>query len=123
MFRASVLGHLFQCDPDIRIARSEMYLDRAEPRKIGIISHGNADHIGRHEHFIATPPTAAFLRARSEDQLKGTELAYRTKHYVGEWSVEALSAGQRPRVGHGPGTKYSFPQDSVQELVLVVVCV
>jgi putative mRNA 3-end processing factor len=84
---------LFQTDPDIRLANSEIYLDPAEPRKIGIISHGHADHIGRHEHFIATPPTAAFLRARSGDDLKGTELAYRTKHDVGEWSVELFPAG------------------------------
>ncbi|HEY0159336.1 MAG TPA: hypothetical protein VGF28_18770 [Thermoanaerobaculia bacterium] len=31
---------LFQCDPDIRLARSEIDLDPAEPRKVGIISHG-----------------------------------------------------------------------------------
>lgn len=84
---------LFQCDPDIRLARSEIYLDPAEPRKVGIISHGHADHIGRHEHFIATPPTAAFLRVRSGDDLRGTELAYREPHRVGEWTVELFPAG------------------------------
>jgi putative mRNA 3-end processing factor len=88
-----VLGHLFQCDPDIRIARSEIYLDPAEPRKIGIISHGHADHIGRHEHFIATPPTAAFLRARSGDDLQGTELPYRIPHAIDGWTVELFPAG------------------------------
>jgi putative mRNA 3-end processing factor len=88
-----VLGHLFQCDPDIRIAGSEIYLDPAEPRKIGIISHGHSDHIGRHEHFVATPPTAAFLRARSGDDLKGTELAYHAQHQLGEWTVELFPAG------------------------------
>lgn len=84
---------LFQSDPDIRLADSEIYLDPAEPRKIGIISHGHADHIGRHEHFIATAPTAAFLRARSGDDLKGTELAYRVKHVIDEWTVELFPAG------------------------------
>lgn len=88
-----MLGHLFQCDPDIRIAGSEIYLDPAEPRKLGIISHGHSDHIGRHEHFVATAPTAAFLRARSGDDLKGTELAYRTPHAIGEWTVELFPAG------------------------------
>jgi putative mRNA 3-end processing factor len=88
-----VLGQLFQCDPDIRIARTEIYLDPGEPRKLGIISHGHSDHIGRHEHFIATPPTAAFLRARSGDDLKGTELAYRTPHAVEGWEVELFPAG------------------------------
>ncbi len=88
---------LFQSDPDIRITGTEIYLDPAEPRKIGIISHGHADHIGRHEHFIATAPTAAFLRARSGDDLKGTILAYREKHAIpqstGGWSVELFPAG------------------------------
>ena len=84
---------LFQADPDIRLINSEIYLDPAEPRKIGIISHGHSDHIGRHEHFVATPPTAAFLRARSGDDLKGTELGYRTPHQLGEWTVELFPAG------------------------------
>jgi putative mRNA 3-end processing factor len=88
-----MLGHLFQSDPDLRIAGTEIYLDPAEPRKIGIISHGHADHIGRHEHFIATAPTAAFLRARSGDDLKGTELPYRTPHAIGDWTVELYPAG------------------------------
>lgn len=84
---------LFQSDPDIRITGTEIYLDPAESRKIGIISHGHSDHIGRHEHFIATAPTAAFLRARSGDDLKGTELAYGAKHTVDGWTVELFPAG------------------------------
>ena len=88
-----MLGHLFQCDPDIRICGTEIYLDPAEPRKIGIISHGHSDHIGRHEHFVATPATAAFIRARSGDDLKGTELAYRTRHSLHDWTVELFPAG------------------------------
>ncbi|HEX8407763.1 MAG TPA: hypothetical protein VF883_02785 [Thermoanaerobaculia bacterium] len=88
-----MLGHLFQCDPDIRIAGSEIYLDPAEPRKLGIISHGHSDHIGRHEHFVATAPTAAFLRARSGDDLKGTELAYRTPLVIQGAVSRAQGAG------------------------------
>jgi putative mRNA 3-end processing factor len=84
---------LFQCDPDIRLAGSELYLDPAEPRRIGIISHGHSDHIGRHQHFIATAPTAAFLRIRSGDDLKGTELAYRTPHTIEGHEVELFPAG------------------------------
>jgi hypothetical protein len=29
-----MLGDLFQCDPDLRFAGSEIYLDPQEPRKI-----------------------------------------------------------------------------------------
>ena len=89
-----MLGHLFQTDPDIRLADSEIYFDPAEPRKIGIISHGHADNIGRHEHFMATAPTAAFLRTRNGHDLRGTELAYRQPHRIDDrWTVELFPAG------------------------------
>jgi putative mRNA 3-end processing factor len=88
-----MLGHTFQCDPDIRLAGSEIYLDPQEPRRVGIISHGHADHIGRHEHYVATAPTAAFLRIRSGDDLKGTELPYRTPHRLDGFTVELFPAG------------------------------
>ena len=84
---------LFQSDPDIRIAGTEIYLDPAEPRRIGVISHGHADHIGRHEHFIATAPTAAFLRIRGGHDLRGTELQYRVPHVVDGWTIELFPAG------------------------------
>lgn len=88
-----MLGHLFQCDPDIRLAGSEIYLDPAEPRKVGIISHGHSDHIGRHEHFVATPATAAFLRVRQGYDLRGTELSFRQAHTIGDWTIELFPAG------------------------------
>jgi putative mRNA 3-end processing factor len=88
-----MLGSLFQCDPDLRIADSEIYLDPREPRRIGIVSHGHSDHIGRHEHFVATPATAAFLRIRAGDDLRGTELAYGVAHTIGEHTVELFPAG------------------------------
>jgi Cft2 family RNA processing exonuclease len=84
---------LFQCDPDIRLASSEIYLDPAEPRRVGIISHGHSDHIGRHEHFIATPATAAFLRLREGDDLRGTEIAFGARHSVDGFEIELFPAG------------------------------
>lgn len=85
---------LFQCDPDIRLAGSEIYFDPAESRKIGIVSHGHSDHIGRHEHFIATAATAAFLRVRQGFDLRGTELPYRHAHQIDDrWTVELFPAG------------------------------
>jgi putative mRNA 3-end processing factor len=84
---------LFQCDPDIRLARSEIYLDPSEPRQLGIISHGHADHIGRHQHFIATPATASFLRARVGADLRGTELSYGEEHQLDGWRVRLHPAG------------------------------
>ena len=88
-----MLGSFFQCDPDLRICDSEIYLDPREPRELGIISHGHADHIGRHRHFVATPSTAAFLRLRQGADLKGTELPYGVTHPFGRWSVSLHPAG------------------------------
>lgn len=84
---------LFQCDPDLRLARSEIYLDPAEPRPLGIISHGHSDHIGRHERFIATPATASFLRARMGSDLRGHEIHYGDEHRVDGWTVRLHPAG------------------------------
>lgn len=84
---------LFQCDPDLRLADSEIYLDPAESRQLGIISHGHSDHIGRHEHFVATRATASFLRARLGADLRGTELEYGTSHSLGDWTVRLHPAG------------------------------
>ncbi|MCU1347503.1 MAG: putative mRNA 3-end processing factor/DNA ligase-1 [Acidobacteria bacterium] len=88
-----MLGSLFQCDPDLHISDSEIYLDPREPRRIGVVSHGHSDHIGRHEHFIATPATAEFLRIRAGDDLRGTELGFRVPHVIGENTVELFPAG------------------------------
>lgn len=88
-----MLGTFFQCDPDLRICDSEIYLDPRESRELGIISHGHADHIGRHRHFVATPATAAFLRLRQGEDLKGTELPYGIVHPFGRWSVSLHPAG------------------------------
>jgi putative mRNA 3-end processing factor len=88
-----VLGDFFQCDPDLRICGTEVYLDPQEPRQLGIISHGHADHIGRHQQFVATKATAAFLRLRQGRDLRGTELAFRQPHQIGSLQVELYPAG------------------------------
>lgn len=88
-----MLGSFFQCDPDLRLTDSEIYLDPKESRRLGVISHGHSDHIGRHDHFVATPPTAAFLRIREGSDLTGTELPFGCTHQLGEWSVSLHPAG------------------------------
>ncbi len=84
---------LFQTDPDLRLAGSEIYLDPAEPRPLAIVSHGHSDHIGHHEHFVATPATASFLRARVSHGLRGTELPYGQAHSLGDWTAHLHPAG------------------------------
>lgn len=88
-----MLGSFFQCDPDLRICDSVIYLDPRESREVGIISHGHADHIGRHRHFVATPATAAFLRLRQGEDLRGTELPFGVTHPFARWNVTLHPAG------------------------------
>lgn len=88
-----MLGSFFQCDPDLRLAESEIYFDPAQPRRVGLISHGHSDHIGRHEHFYATPATAAFLRLREGSDLRGTVVQYGDEHAIDRWSVSFHPAG------------------------------
>ena len=40
-----------------------------------------------------TPTSVSPARARSGDDLKGTELPYRAKHHLGAWTVELFPAG------------------------------
>lgn len=88
-----MLGRFFQCDPDLRLAGSEIYLDAAEPRPIGIVSHAHSDHIARHERFVATPATAALLRHRLGASLEGDEVPYRERRAIDDWSIELFPAG------------------------------
>jgi len=73
----STVSRFFQCDPDLRLTGSEVYLDPSAPRRTAIISHGHSDHIGGQDFLIATRPTAAFHRIREGSDLRGTEIGYR----------------------------------------------
>jgi putative mRNA 3-end processing factor len=88
-----VLGRFFQCDPDIRLSGTDIYFDSTEPRPVGVVSHGHADHIGRHDHFIATRATAAFLRIRHDPKMRGVELPFRAPHLQGEHRITLHPAG------------------------------
>ncbi len=93
MTAETALGSLFQADPDLRLAGTEIYLDPASPRELGIISHGHSDHIGAHGSFVSTAPTAAFLRLRVGSACRVTELAYREPLQMGRFELELLPAG------------------------------
>jgi len=88
-----MLGRFFQSDPDIRITGTEIYLDPAESRPIGVVSHAHSDHIGRHGHFVATTPTADLMRLRLGRALVGTELQYRERLPLGGLEIELFPAG------------------------------
>lgn len=93
MTTRGALGSIFQADPDLRLAGTEVFLDPLESRETAIITHGHSDHIGAHGSFVATPPTAAFLRQRISSACRGTELDYRTPISMGRYEIELLPAG------------------------------
>ena len=88
-----MLGDFFQIDPDLRLTGTEVYLDARTPRDVGIVSHGHSDHIARHDEFIATPPTAAFIRHRLGSKLRGTELPFGVVHSLGAFDLKLFPAG------------------------------
>lgn len=88
-----MLGRFFQCDPDIRLGGSDIYLDPQQPRPVGVISHAHADHINSHRQFLATPATAAFLRIRVSHHARCTELAYGAAHSIGDYRISLHPAG------------------------------
>lgn len=91
--RAAMRGTFFQSDPDLRICGTDVWLDPAEPRPLAVVTHGHADHIGRHEHYIATPPTGSFLRARVGADLEGTELPFGSALARGPLTITLHPAG------------------------------
>lgn len=92
-FPCAMLGRLFQCDPDLRLAGSDIYLDPQEPRPLGVISHAHADHIEAHQQFIATPATAAFLRMRIAPDIRAQELPFGTPIDEGTFMITLHPAG------------------------------
>ena len=78
---------------DLKIRGTEVYLDSRRPRGLCIVSHAHGDHIGVHEHAVATPPTAAMAEHRIG--LAGvTELAYHVDHDLdGDTRLRLLPAG------------------------------
>jgi Cft2 family RNA processing exonuclease len=62
---------------DLQIRGTPLYLDSRSPRKSCAVSHAHSDHLGLHEHAIATPATAALA-----------------EHRIGLRNVTPLSYGQ-----------------------------
>ncbi|HXI13260.1 MAG TPA: MBL fold metallo-hydrolase [Thermoanaerobaculia bacterium] len=77
----------------MRLTDSEIYLDPAESRATAILSHAHSDHIGRHDFFVATAPTASFLRARNGHDLKGSELRYGQAVTIEGYEIDLFPAG------------------------------
>src|SRR5687768_4612640 len=55
---------MLEWDDDLKIRATALYLDSRSPRPRCFVSHAHSDHIGLHEHAIATPATAALAEHR-----------------------------------------------------------
>lgn len=84
---------LFQSDPHIRLSDTDVCLDPSERCATAVVTHGHADHIARHDRFVATPATAAFLRHRLGAHLKGTELGFGEALELDGYRVRLVPAG------------------------------
>ncbi len=93
MSDTSLLGSFFQADPDLRLVGADIHLDPSSPQSLAIISHAHADHIERHDHFVATPPTASIVRSRLGASLRATELPFRQPLEIEGHEIELFPAG------------------------------
>jgi Cft2 family RNA processing exonuclease len=55
---------MFEWADDLRISGTPLYLDSRRPRDNCVVTHAHSDHLGLHQHAIATPATAAFAEHR-----------------------------------------------------------
>ena len=62
-------------DRGLHLPTLGLWLDSRRSRVGCFVSHGHADHIAAHKRFVATGPTAAFLR-RKHPKSEGQELRY-----------------------------------------------
>src|SRR5687767_4769578 len=49
---------------DLKLCGTELYLDSRQPRARCFVSHAHRDHLGLHDHAIATGPTRALAEYR-----------------------------------------------------------
>lgn len=49
---------------DVHVPAADLWLDPSRSRRFAFVSHAHGDHIGRHEHVVATPATARLMESR-----------------------------------------------------------
>lgn len=86
---------IVQLEQGIHLPQHSLWLDSLRSRPIGIISHAHADHAGWHRCTIATPATAALMRARTPPPQKTEiiELDFHTPHALADSRVTLIPAG------------------------------
>lgn len=89
-----------QFDRGVYLPELDLWLDPQAPRALGFVSHAHADHVGWHDHVIATPATAAMMRQRSRaggcragGRVSFRALEYRQPLRLGDATVTLYPAG------------------------------
>jgi Cft2 family RNA processing exonuclease len=84
---------MLEWENDLKLCGTGLYLDSRQPRGACFVSHAHSDHLGSHQHAIATGPTRALAEYRIG--LRGvTELAYGVDHaFCPETTLRLLPAG------------------------------
>src|SRR6476659_5328642 len=78
---------------DLKLCGVDLYLDSRQPRQTCFVSHAHSDHVGLHDHAIATPATRALAEYRVGTR-QVTELSYRADTAVcPETILRLLPAG------------------------------
>ncbi|MBV9866554.1 MAG: hypothetical protein JO316_14465 [Abitibacteriaceae bacterium] len=60
----------------IHLPGPRLWLDPHEPQSTAIVSHAHADHIQKHDHVLASAPTAAMMRLRGALRCRFQTLDY-----------------------------------------------
>jgi Cft2 family RNA processing exonuclease len=84
---------------DLYISPLKLWLDPGHVKDRGFVSHAHADHMGRHKHIIASPPTARLIEHRLDYPVEqvldyGERLALEEGHLTLHPSGHILGAAQ-----------------------------
>lgn len=77
----------------IHLPEANLWLDPQGPRPVAFVSHAHSDHIGHHEHVLATAATAAMMQLRGRSGARFRSLPFRRPTPLGACTVTLYPAG------------------------------
>src|SRR6476469_3660811 len=80
-------------DRGIHLPEVDLWLDPHSSRPVAFVSHAHSDHIGRHEHVLATAATAAMMRLRGRTAPRFRTLEFGRRFPFGDAQVTLYPAG------------------------------
>lgn len=73
----------------------QLWFDPRKPKPFAVVSHAHADHVAKHQHYLATPETIALIRVRMGNTLanRGEALPYGRIYEGDEYRLRFYPAG------------------------------